>query len=694
MNNNNQKNGGFIKNTFLWVLLVIVVVVGINYFFSNNHSNVDKISYSQLMTKLKDNDIKSVTMQPSDSLLTVTGEYKEAKEVETRTPLLGSTTSKVNNFQAYIIPTDSVVKDIQTLSSTHDVSVNVIQASSSGIWLSLLSPLLTVILMVGIFWLMMGGMGNRGGGGAGNPMSFGKSRAKQQDGKTTKVRFADVAGSEEEKQELVEVVDFLKNPKKYHDLGARIPAGVLLEGPPGTGKTLLAKAVAGEAGVPFYSISGSDFVEMFVGVGASRVRDLFESAKKTAPAIIFIDEIDAVGRQRGAGMGGGNDEREQTLNQLLVEMDGFQDTGESIIVIAATNRSDVLDPALLRPGRFDRKVLVGAPDVKGREAVLKVHSRNKKFAPDVDLKIVAQQTPGYVGADLENVLNEAALVAARQDKKVIDASDIDEGMDRAMAGPAKKERLQSVRERAIVAYHEAGHAIVGLVLENGSTVRKVTIVPRGRIGGYMLALPDEEIMQPTNFHLKDQLASLMGGRLGEEIVFGVATPGASNDIEKATHIARSMVTEYGMSKKLGMVSYEGDHQVFIGRDYGQTKTYSEATAVMIDDEVRSILSEAYDRAKVAIESHREQHKAIAEALLKYETLDANQIKSLFETGEMPNKMVEALEKPEEPKSFEEIIADKNHANDLEVHIFDADSKAAEEKSPKDENENKEDETAQ
>lgn len=692
MNNNNQKNGGFIKNTFLWVLLVIVVVVGINYFFSNNNSNVDKISYSQLLTNIKDKDIKSVTMQPSDSLITVTGEYKEAKKVETRTPLMGTTTTSVSNFQAYIIPTDSVIKDIQNASSDNGVELNVIQASSSGVWLSLLSPLLTVLLMVGIFWLMMGGMGNRGGGGAGNPMSFGKSRAKQQDAKTTKVRFADVAGSEEEKQELVEVVDFLKNPKKYHDLGARIPAGVLLEGPPGTGKTLLAKAVAGEAGVPFYSISGSDFVEMFVGVGASRVRDLFENAKKTAPSIVFIDEIDAVGRQRGAGMGGGNDEREQTLNQLLVEMDGFQDTGESIIVIAATNRSDVLDPALLRPGRFDRKVLVGAPDVQGREAVLKVHARNKKLAPDVSLKTVAQQTPGYVGADLENVLNEAALVAARQDKKFIDASDIDEGMDRAMAGPAKKNRLQSMREREIVAYHEAGHAIVGLVLENGSTVRKVTVVPRGRIGGYMLALPDEEIILPTNFHLKDQLASLMGGRLGEEIVFGVATPGASNDIEKATHIARSMVTEYGMSEKLGMVSYEGDHQVFIGRDYGQTKTYSEATAVMIDDEVRRILSEAYDRAKEAIETHREQHKAIAEALLKYETLDANQIKSLFETGEMPNEVVESTE----PKTFEESLSEKNHEDGENNLVFEDEINAstqAEQTEHLQEN-NKENETAE
>lgn len=419
-NPNNNKNGGFIKSTLGWVLLVIVIVFGINAFFSGNQSNVDKISYSTLMSDIKDGNIKSLKMQPSDSLFTVSGEYKDPKPVEgnNNLPFLPGNNSKVTNFQSLIIPTDSVIKGVQTAAEEKGIQVSVVPASTSGMWIQILSYILPMLLMVGFFWLMMGGMGSRGGGGAGNPMSFGKSRAKQQDAKTSKVRFADVAGSEEEKQELVEVVDFLKNPKKYHDLGARIPAGVLLEGPPGTGKTLLAKAVAGEAGVPFYSISGSDFVEMFVGVGASRVRDLFENAKKTAPSIIFIDEIDAVGRQRGAGLGGGNDEREQTLNQLLVEMDGFQDNDNSVIVIAATNRSDVLDPALLRPGRFDRKVLVGAPDVKGREAVLRVHAKNKPLDSSVDLKVVAQQTPGFVGADLENVLNEAALVAARRDKKL------------------------------------------------------------------------------------------------------------------------------------------------------------------------------------------------------------------------------------------------------------------------------------
>lgn len=639
MNNNKQpKQGNFVKNILMWVILAIVVVVGFNFFFSSNQSSVDKISYSQLMTKLDGNKIENVTMQPSDSLITVTGEYKEPVKVKgtNNFPLLGNSSSEVKNFQAYIIPTDSVVKDIQNAAKSNDVKLSVVQASSSGMWVQILSYIIPMLLFVGIFWLMMGGMGARGGGGGGNPMSFGKSRAKQQDGKTSKVRFADVAGSEEEKQELVEVVDFLKNPKKYHDLGARIPAGVLLEGPPGTGKTLLAKAVAGEAGVPFYSISGSDFVEMFVGVGASRVRSLFEDAKKAERAIIFIDEIDAVGRRRGAGMGGGNDEREQTLNQLLIEMDGFEGN-ESIIVIAATNRSDVLDPALLRPGRFDRKILVGSPDVKGREAILRVHAKNKPLAEDVNLKVVAQQTPGFVGADLENVLNEAALVAARRNKKKIDASDIDEAEDRVIAGPSKKDRTISQKEREMVAYHEAGHTIVGLVLSSARVVHKVTIVPRGRAGGYMIALPKEDQMLHSKDELKEQLAGLMGGRVAEEIIFNAQTTGASNDFEQATQLARAMVTEYGMSDKLGPVQYEGNHAVMTGQ-LSPEKTYSAQTAQMIDDEVRTLLNEARDKAADIINNNRETHKLIAEALLKYETLNAAQIKSIYETGKMPEEL--------------------------------------------------------
>lgn len=496
------------------------------------------------------------------------------------------------------------------------------------------------------------------GGGNGRVMNFGKSRAKQADKKANTVRFSDVAGAEEEKQELVEVVEFLKDPRKFSGLGARIPAGVLLEGPPGTGKTLLAKAVAGEAGVPFFSISGSDFVEMFVGVGASRVRDLFDQAKKNAPAIIFIDEIDAVGRQRGAGMGGGHDEREQTLNQLLVEMDGFTGS-EGVIVIAATNRSDVLDPALLRPGRFDRKILVGRPDVKGREAILKVHAKGKPLADDVDLKVIAQQTPGFVGADLENLLNEAALVAARRGKTAIDSTDLDEAEDRVIAGPAKRDRVISPKEREMVAYHEAGHAIIGLVLSDSRVVRKVTIIPRGRAGGYAIMLPKDDQFLLTKKELNEQIVGLLGGRTAEEIIFGVQSTGASNDFEQATQIARGMVTQYGMSEKLGTVQLESEGQPFVGAQYGQMPAYSQTTATAIDDEVRRLIDEAHQTAHDIIESHREQHKLIAEALLKYETLDEKEILSLFNDGKMPEKNSDQFPS-EKAATFEESKAALEH----------------------------------
>jgi cell division protease FtsH len=622
---NNKNKNGLVKNSFGWVIAVIALVFGLNYALRSDDTSVKSLDYSELVTKIKDGDVKSLTLQPADGLISVTGEFKKAESTDQKDAgfkLFPQAETETKQFSSLILPFDSTVSEIKELADKTGTTQNVKAEASNGIWLTALFNFLPLLLMVGLFWMMMGGMGGRAGGGGGNPMSFGKSRAKQADPTKTKVRFSDVAGSEEEKQELVEIVDFLKNPKKYHDLGARIPAGVLLEGPPGTGKTLLAKAVAGEAGVPFFSISGSDFVEMFVGVGASRVRDLFEEAKKNAPAIIFIDEIDAVGRQRGAGLGGGNDEREQTLNQLLVEMDGFQDSGESIIIIAATNRSVVLDPALLRPGRFDRKVLVGAPDVKGREAVLRVHAKNKPLADDVDLKVIAQQTPGFVGADLENVLNEAALVAARRGKTKIDASDIDEAEDRVIAGPAKADKKISEREREMVAYHEAGHTIVGLVLSNANIVHKVTIVPRGRAGGYMISLPKEDQFLLSVEDMQERLAGLLGGSTAEEIVFNAVTTGASNDFEQATQIARQMVTTYGMSKRLGTVALEGSSQaVFIGRDYGQTKGYSEATAVAIDEEVKRIIDEAHEKAREIIEAHRDQHKAIAMALLKYETLD-------------------------------------------------------------------------
>ncbi|EFX57767.1 MULTISPECIES: ATP-dependent zinc metalloprotease FtsH [Streptococcus] len=642
-----KQNNGLVRNPFLYLLIIFFLVTGFQYFYSGNTAGrSEKINYTELVKEITADNVKELTYQPNGSIIEVSGVYKNPKtsKEETGIQFFTPAATTVERFSSTILPSDSTVSELQKLASEHQAEVTVKHESSSGMWINIL---VSVVPFAILFFFLFSMMGNMGGNNSRNPMSFGRSKAKAANKEDIKVRFSDVAGAEEEKQELVEVVEFLKDPKRFTKLGARIPAGVLLEGPPGTGKTLLAKAVAGEAGVPFFSISGSDFVEMFVGVGASRVRSLFEDAKKAAPAIIFIDEIDAVGRQRGVGLGGGNDEREQTLNQLLIEMDGFEGN-EGIIVIAATNRSDVLDPALLRPGRFDRKVLVGRPDVKGREAILKVHAKNKPLADDVDLKLVAQQTPGFVGADLENVLNEAALVAARRNKSVIDASDIDEAEDRVIAGPSKKDKTVSQRERELVAYHEAGHTIVGLVLSNARVVHKVTIVPRGRAGGYMIALPKEDQMLLSKEDMKEQLAGLMGGRVAEEIIFNVQTTGASNDFEQATQMARAMVTEYGMSEKLGPVQYEGNHAMF-GAQSPQ-KSISEQTAYEIDEEVRSLLNEARNKAAEIIQSNRETHKLIAEALLKYETLDSTQIKSLYETGKMP----ETVEEESHALSYDEV----------------------------------------
>ena len=650
-----KQNNGFIKNPFLYLLMIFLLVTGFQYFFAGRSAgHSQQIKYSELVQEITNDNVKEMTYQPSGSVIEVYGVYKTAKteKQETGIQFFTPSATKVEKFTSIVLPSDTTVADLQKLASEHQTQIEVKHESSSGMWINIL---VSVVPFAILFFFLFSMMGNMGGNSGRNPMSFGRSKAKAANKEDIKVRFSDVAGAEEEKQELVEVVEFLKDPKRFTKLGARIPAGVLLEGPPGTGKTLLAKAVAGEAGVPFFSISGSDFVEMFVGVGASRVRSLFEDAKKAAPAIIFIDEIDAVGRQRGVGLGGGNDEREQTLNQLLIEMDGFEGN-EGIIVIAATNRSDVLDPALLRPGRFDRKVLVGRPDVKGREAILKVHARNKPLAEDVDLKLVAQQTPGFVGADLENVLNEAALVAARRNKSVIDASDIDEAEDRVIAGPSKKDKTVSQKERELVAYHEAGHTIVGLVLSNARVVHKVTIVPRGRAGGYMIALPKEDQMLLSKEDMKEQLAGLMGGRVAEEIIFNVQTTGASNDFEQATQMARAMVTEYGMSEKLGPVQYEGNHAMF-GAQSPQ-KSISEQTAYEIDEEVRSLLNEARNKATEIIQSNRETHKLIAEALLKYETLDSTQIKSLYETGKMP----ETVEEESHALSYDEVKSKMSEEN--------------------------------
>ena len=645
---NSNKNGLF-KNS-LFYIVIFLLIMGVIYFFNGNTNQTtsQEIQSSQFVKNLKDDKVKSFSVQPNGGVYKISGTYRQGQKVQVQSGLIGGnqTQSKnVTKFTTTVLENNSSIAEITKAAQSNNVKMNAKPEESSGFWVNLLVYVLPLLLFVWFFYMMMGRAGGQGGGN-GKVMSFGKSKAKPADSKQNKVRFSDVAGEEEEKQELVEVVEFLKDPRKFTTLGATIPHGVLLEGPPGTGKTLLAKAVAGEAGVPFYSISGSDFVEMFVGVGASRVRDLFDQAKKAAPAIIFIDEIDAVGRRRGAGMGGGHDEREQTLNQLLVEMDGFSGN-EGVIVIAATNRADVLDPALTRPGRFDRKILVGRPDINGREAILKVHSKNKPLANDVDLHEIAKQTPGFVGADLANLLNEAALLAARRNKTQIDASDLDEAEDRVIAGPAKRNRVISKEERETVAYHEAGHTVVGLVLNDARVVHKVTIVPRGRAGGYAIMLPREDQQLMSKKDAMEQIAGLMGGRAAEEIVFDSQSSGASNDFEQATNIARAMVTQYGMSKRLGPVQLENPAQDTYG------PRYSQETGAAVDEEVRRLTNEAHDTAKKIIEAHRDKHKLIAEALLKYETLDEKQILSLWHTGKMPESSDTSAFPSERAATFEE-----------------------------------------
>lgn len=652
--NNNRKNNGFAHNV-LFYAIIFLCIMGIAYFFfggSSTDTQSKNVSQSTFVTELKNNKVKSFQLQPDGGVYKITGTYRKPQKVsgsDAGFSIVGQKSSTTTSFQSSVLDSDVTLSQLQKYAEKHNVTISTKAEESNSLWMNLLFTILPLIIMVFFFYMMMGqaSQGGRGGG----MMNFGKSKAKPANAKENKVRFSDVAGEEEEKQELVEVVEFLKNPKKFTRLGAKIPSGVLLEGPPGTGKTLLAKAVAGEAGVPFFSISGSDFVEMFVGVGASRVRDLFDQAKKAAPSIIFIDEIDAVGRRRGSGMGGGHDEREQTLNQLLVEMDGFNGD-EGVIVMTATNRADVLDPALLRPGRFDRKILVGAPDVKGREAILRVHARNKPLGPDVDLKEIAKQTPGFVGADLANLLNEAALLAARRNENEISAADVDEAEDRVIAGPAKRDRVVSPKERETVAYHEAGHTIVGLVLNDARVVHKVTIVPRGRAGGYAIMLPREDQMLMSKKNAEEQIAGLMGGRAAEEIIFHSQSSGASNDFEQATQIARAMVTQYGMSDKIGPVELQSSGQVFAGQGYDQAG-YSEHTAALVDEEIKRILNEGHEQALHIIETHREQHKLIAEALLKYETLNEKQILSLYKTGKMPEADVEAAEDEQHAATFEE-----------------------------------------
>jgi cell division protease FtsH len=607
------------RNTIFY-LLIFLVIIGVVSFFNGNNEPTENISYDQFVSHLEKGELTEVKMQPEGGVYEVRGKLKGDKE-----------------FITYITNNDPMLARLDQ-AAVKGQKLDVLKAKETSGWVTFFTSIIPFVIIFILFFFLL----NQAQGGGSRVMNFGKSKAKLYNDDKKKARFKDVAGADEEKQELVEVVEFLKDPRKFAELGARIPKGVLLVGPPGTGKTLLARAVAGEAGVPFFSISGSDFVEMFVGVGASRVRDLFENAKKNAPCIIFIDEIDAVGRQRGAGLGGGHDEREQTLNQLLVEMDGFG-ANEGIIIIAATNRADILDPALLRPGRFDRQITVDRPDVKGREAVLKVHARNKPLSSTVNLKSIAQRTPGFSGADLENLLNESALIAARRDKKKIDMEDIDEATDRVIAGPAKKSRVISKKERNIVAFHEAGHVIIGVVLDEADMVHKVTIVPRGQAGGYAVMLPREDRFLMTKQELLDKIAGLLGGRVAEEVVFNEVSTGAHNDFQRATNIARKMVTEYGMSEKLGPLQFgQVQGPSFLGRDINNEQGYSDKIAYEIDMEVQRIIKETYERAKKIITENRSKLDLIANTLLEVETLDADQIKGLVDNGVLPEPPIEVI----------------------------------------------------
>ena len=613
-----KNNKTLFKAILPWVIVLLLLSSLFPFLLNNGGSK--ELTYSQFMTVVKDKKITNVTITPNSFVTKVEGSYKK-----------NSKGDKVN-FTTIVPKTDKELDSLTQVLEDKNVKIKVTDSESDNmIWNILGSILPYVILFGGMFWVFKNFNGAAGGNN--KAFEFGNSRAKLE--RNSKTRFTDVAGADEEKEELTELVAFLKNPKKFTEMGAKIPRGVLLVGPPGTGKTLLARAVAGEANVPFYSISGSEFVEMFVGVGAGRVRDMFKKAKENAPCIIFIDEIDAVGRQRGTGVGGGHDEREQTLNQLLVEMDGFEGN-EGVIILAATNRADVLDPALLRPGRFDRQIRVSNPDKRARSQILKVHARNKHFAPDVDFDNIAQRTPGFSGAELANVLNEAALLAVRSGHQMITLSDVDEAIDRVIGGPAKKSRKYTEHERKLVAYHETGHAIIGLTLEDANQVQKVTIVPRGDAGGYNLMTPREETYFSTKKQLLATITGYMGGRTAEEIFFGDVSSGAHNDIEQATRIARMMVTELGMSE-LGPIKYDsGDNAVFLGRDYSQlSNTHSGQIAFEIDQQVRKIIETAHAQATEIINNNKDKMDIIANALLEQETVNHEQIQSFYNTGKLP-----------------------------------------------------------
>ena len=592
----------FFKNVLFYLLIIMVIIWMFDLYGEKNSKPAD-ISYTSFMQHVQQDEIKQVTIVDN----VISGKLKDGKEFST------------------VAPNDS--KLVEKLEAKK-VDIKAELPPQPPWWMSILSSILPMLIIVGLWFMLM----NQGGAGGGKVMNFGKSRARRYDEEKLKITFKDVAGAEEAKQELEEVVEFLKHPQKYNDLGAKIPKGVLLYGPPGTGKTLLAKAVAGEAGVPFFSISGSDFVEMFVGVGASRVRDLFDQAKKSAPCIVFIDEIDAVGRQRGAGLGGGHDEREQTLNQMLVEMDGFS-ANEGIIMIAATNRPDILDPALLRPGRFDRQIVVDRPDIKGRTEILKVHVKGKPMGQDVNLDVIAQRTPGFTGADLYNLVNEAALLTARKDKKAINMPEMEEAAERVIMGPERKSRVISDKEKRLTAYHEGGHTIVGMLLEHTDPVHKVTIIPRGRAGGYTLSLPKEDKYYATRSEMLDELKVLLGGRVAEALVLKEISSGASNDLQRATQLARQMICEYGMSDNIGPVTFgHRQDQVFLGRDIARDKDYSEEVAAEIDKEVRSFMEDAYAATEQLLSENIDKLHVIAQALMEKETLDEEEINQLVKYG--------------------------------------------------------------
>jgi len=592
----------FFRNVSVYLLIIIIAISFIEY-YSSRTTTKQEVSYTQFLKYVEEQKVEGVTIVDNS----IRGKLKDGPEFTS------------------VAPNDPTLIN---LLREKKVDIKAEQPPQPPWWTAIFSSVLPMLLLIGVWFFIM----QQTQGGGNRVMSFGKSRAKLHSEEKIKVTFSDVAGADEAKQELEEVVEFLKHPKKFNDLGARIPKGVLLFGPPGTGKTLLARAVAGEAGVPFFSISGSDFVEMFVGVGASRVRDLFEQSKKNAPCIVFIDEIDAVGRQRGAGLGGGHDEREQTLNQLLVEMDGFG-VNEGIIIIAATNRPDILDPALLRPGRFDRQIVVDKPDVKGRLEILKVHTKNKPLDKDVDLDVIARRTPGFTGADLSNLVNESALMAARRGRKRIGMAEMEEAVERVVAGPERKSKVISDKEKNLTAYHEAGHALVGMMLTHTDPVHKVSIIPRGRAGGYTLMLPKEDRYYATRSELLDQLKTLLGGRVAEALVLGEISTGAQNDLERATEIVRKMITEFGMSEALGPITFgRRQDQVFLGRDIGRDRNYSEEVAAAIDKEVKNLIDDAYTKTMEMLNTNIDKLHLVAKTLIERETLEGAELANLLETG--------------------------------------------------------------